>query len=41
MHTESNVIYGMISGLALLIDVHHPDEPNGIGLVHISGSAEA
>lgn len=38
MHVESNVIYGMISGLALLMDVHHPDEPNGYGLIHISGS---
>jgi acetyl esterase/lipase len=38
MHTESNVIYGMISGLALLMDVHHPETPNGYGLIHVSGS---
>ena len=38
MHVESNVIYGMVSGLALLMDVYHPDAPNGYGLVHISGS---
>ena len=38
MHAESNVIYGMISGLALLMDVHHPETPNGYGLIHISGS---
>jgi hypothetical protein len=28
---ESNVIYGMYSGLALLMDVHHPGAPNGYG----------
>jgi acetyl esterase/lipase len=38
MHIESNVVYGMYSGLALLMDVHHPDAPNGYGLIHISGS---
>jgi len=38
MRVESNVIYGMYSGLALLLDVHHPDHPNGYGLIHISGS---
>lgn len=36
--TESNVIYGMYSGLALLMDVHHPPEPNGYGVVVIDGS---
>ncbi len=36
---ERNVVYGMYSGLALLMDVHRPEEPNGIGLIHISGSA--
>ena len=35
---ESNVIYAMYSGLALLLDVYHPEEPNGYGSVHISGS---
>ena len=35
---ESNVIYGMYSGLALLMDVHHPDQPNGYGLVLVPGS---
>jgi acetyl esterase/lipase len=38
MHLEANVVYGMYSGLALLLDVYHPDEPNGYGLIHISGS---
>ena len=35
---ERNVIYGMYSGLALLLDVHYPEKPNGYGLVFISGS---
>jgi len=35
---EKNVVYGMYSGLALLMDIHHPEEANGYGLVHISGS---
>lgn len=35
---ESNVIYGMYSGLALLMDVHHPENPNGHGIVVIPGS---
>jgi acetyl esterase/lipase len=35
---EKNVVYGMYSGLALLLDVHHPDEPNGYGVIHVSGS---
>lgn len=38
MHTEANVVYGMYSGLSLLLDVYHPDQPNGYGLIHISGS---
>jgi len=35
---EKNVAYGMYSGLALLMDVHHPEQPNGYGLVLIPGS---
>ena len=35
---EENVVYGMYSGLALLMDVHHPAEPNGKGLISILGS---
>jgi acetyl esterase/lipase len=35
---ESNVIYGMYSGLALLMDVYHPERPNGFGIVVIPGS---
>lgn len=35
---ESNVIYGMYSGLALLADIFHPDQPNGYGIIFVSGS---
>jgi len=35
---ESNVVYGMYSGLALLLDVYRPAQPNGHGIVFISGS---
>lgn len=35
---DRNVIYGMYSGLALLMDIHYPEQPNGIGLIHVSGS---
>jgi acetyl esterase/lipase len=36
---ERNVIYGMYSGLALLMDVYHPQKPNGFGVIYIYGSA--
>jgi acetyl esterase/lipase len=35
---QENVVYGMYSGLALLMDVYRPERPNGYGVVHISGS---
>jgi len=35
---ESNVTYGMYSGLALLMDVHHSGTPNGYGVLFVSGS---
>ena len=35
---DSNVIIGMYSGLAQLMDVHHPANPNGYGIVVIPGS---
>ena len=35
---DRNVVYGYYSGLALLMDIHHPVNPNGFGIVHISGS---
>jgi poly(3-hydroxybutyrate) depolymerase len=37
-HIEKNVIYGMYSGLALLMDIHHPAKPNRHGLILIQGS---
>ena len=37
-HIETNVVYGMYSGLALLMDVHYPDKPNGYSIVFIPGS---
>lgn len=35
---DRNVVYGMYSGLALLMDVHHPAQANGYGLILIWGS---
>jgi len=35
---EKNVVYGMYSGAALLLDVHYPAKPNGFGVIFISGS---
>jgi len=36
---DRNVVYGMYSGLALLLDVHYPERPNGYGIVCVPGSA--
>jgi acetyl esterase/lipase len=36
---ERNVVYGMHSGLALLMDVHRPDTANGVGVLFVAGSA--
>lgn len=36
---ERNVVYGMHSGLALLMDVHRPAVPNGAGVIVAWGSA--
>jgi acetyl esterase/lipase len=36
---ERNVVYGMYSGLALLMDVHQPDMPRGLGILYVPGSA--
>ena len=38
VRVEKNVLVGMVSGLALLMDVHHPQNPNGFGIIHVSGS---
>jgi acetyl esterase/lipase len=35
---EKNIVYGMYSGLALLMDIHRPERPNGYGVVFIAGS---
>jgi acetyl esterase/lipase len=38
MNVERNIVYGMYSGLALLMDLYRPSQPNGYGIIHISGS---
>ena len=35
---DTNVVYGMYSGAALLLDVHYPARPNGFGIIFIPGS---
>ena len=35
---QSNIVYGMYSGLALLMDAYQPTNPNGYGVLFISGS---
>ena len=35
---ERNIVYGMYSGTALLLDAHRPERPNGFGVVLINGS---
>src|SRR5512134_3558644 len=37
-NVEHNVVYGMHSGLALLMDVYRPAHPQGLGVVYINGS---
>lgn len=36
---ETNVVYGMHGGLALLLDVHYPAKPNGYVVVYVPGCA--
>jgi acetyl esterase/lipase len=36
---DKNVVYGMYSGLALLMDVHRPETANGHGVIFVAGSA--
>ncbi len=36
---EKNVVYGMYSGAALLMDVYYPAHPNGLGVITIYGNA--
>ena len=35
---EANIVYGMYSGTALLLDVYKPVSSNGYGIIYISGS---
>ncbi|MCX7024859.1 MAG: alpha/beta hydrolase [Spirochaetes bacterium] len=35
---EKNVVYGMYSGLALLMDIHRSEKPNGLGILFVGGS---
>ena len=35
---EKNVVYGMYSGVVLLMDVQYPAQPNGLGLVVVRGT---
>lgn len=35
---EKNVVYGMYSGAAMLLDIHYPAKSNGVGIIFISGS---
>jgi acetyl esterase/lipase len=35
---DRNVVYGMYSGLALLMDVYRPAQPNGVAIVAVQGS---
>jgi acetyl esterase/lipase len=39
VRVDKNVVYGMFSGLALLMDVHRPETANGHGVVFVAGSA--
>jgi len=36
--SDANVVYGMYSGLALLMDVSYPQAPNGFGILTIGGT---
>jgi acetyl esterase/lipase len=38
---ERNIVYGMYSGTALLMDVYYPAAPNGLGVVFVPGSGWA
>jgi acetyl esterase/lipase len=38
MGVERNVVFGMYSGLALLMDVHRSEKPNGYGVLFVAGS---
>ena len=35
---DRNVVFGMYSGLALIMDVYYPEKPNGYAIIHVAGS---
>ena len=35
--TDSNIVYGNVANASLLMDVFRPSQPNGIGIIFISG----
>jgi hypothetical protein len=37
--TQTNIVYGMYSGLALLLDVHQPEQSHGHGVIHVRCAA--
>ena len=37
VRVDHNLVYGMVSGAALLLDVYRPAKPNGFGVVFIAG----
>src|SRR5580700_5855494 len=38
LRIDRNIVFGMYSGLALLMDIHHPAQPNGYAAVVVPGS---
>jgi acetyl esterase/lipase len=38
VRVERNIVYGMYSGTALLMDVHYPVNANGLGVIFVPGS---
>jgi hypothetical protein len=38
LNISKNIVFGMYSGLALLMDVHHPAQSNGHAIVVVPGS---
>src|SRR4029453_10707360 len=36
--TDSNIVFGNVANASLLMDVFRPSQPNGIGIIFISGS---
>lgn len=36
--SQHNIVYGSVSGASLLMDIHQPAKPNGLGIIYIIGS---